>query len=88
MSSTTLSSRIAAAVSTMGTRLTAVDRVGPIVTGSLLGRTRRASRFDSSASFASYCGVAPIEVASADRARHRLPRGGDRQFDLALHKSP
>ena len=27
----------------------------------------------------------PIEVASADRARHRLPRGGDRQLNLALH---
>ena len=26
-----------------------------------------------------------IEVASADRARHRLPRGGDRQLNLALH---
>jgi hypothetical protein len=24
-------------------------------------------------------------VASADRARHRLPRGGDRQLNLALH---
>ena len=29
--------------------------------------------------------VAPVEVASADRARHRLPRGGDRQLNLALH---
>ena len=27
----------------------------------------------------------PVEVASADRARHRLPRGGDRQLNLALH---
>ena len=33
----------------------------------------------------SYAGVAPVEVASADRARHRLPRGGDRQLNLALH---
>ena len=31
------------------------------------------------------CRVAPVEVASADRARHRLPRGGDRQLNLALH---
>jgi hypothetical protein len=51
----------------------------------LLGRTGRASRFPSSSAFASYAGVAPIEVASADRARHRLPRGGDRQLNLALH---
>ena len=29
--------------------------------------------------------MAPIEVTSGDRARHRLPRGGDRQLNLALH---
>jgi hypothetical protein len=29
--------------------------------------------------------VAPVEVASGDCARHRLPRGGDRQLNLALH---
>jgi hypothetical protein len=56
-----------------------------VVAAKLLGRSRHASRFATAASFASYCGVAPIEVASADRARHRLPRGGDRQLNLALH---
>lgn len=35
--------------------------------------------------FANYAGVAPVEVASAQKARHRLPRGGDRQLNLALH---
>ena len=59
--------------------------MGPVVAAKLLGRSRHASRFATAASFASYCGVAPIEVASADRARHRLPRGGDRQLNLALH---
>jgi hypothetical protein len=29
--------------------------------------------------------VAPVEAAGADRARHRLPRGRDRQLNLALH---
>jgi transposase len=56
-----------------------------VVAGRLLGRTRRASHFPTAAAFASYAGVAPIEVASGDRARHRLPRGGDRQLNLALH---
>jgi Transposase IS116/IS110/IS902 family len=28
----------------------------------------------------------PMEVASADRAWHRLPRGGDRQLNFALHQ--
>ena len=62
-----------------------MDGVGPVIAGRLLGRVRHASRFCSSAAFASYCGVAPVEVASAGRARHRLPRGGDRQLNLALH---
>lgn len=31
-----------------------------------------AGRFPSSAAFANYDGVAPVEVASAQRARHRL----------------
>jgi transposase len=47
--------------------------------------TRRASRFTSASAFANCAGVAPVEVASAHRARHRLPRGGDRQLNLALH---
>ena len=34
--------------------------------------------------FASYAGVAPVEVSSADRVRHRR-RGGDRQLSDALH---
>ena len=62
-----------------------VDGIGPVVAGRLLGRTRRASRFPTASAFASYAGVAPVEVASADRSRHRLPRGGDRQLNLALH---
>jgi transposase len=41
--------------------------------------------FPSTAAFASYAGVAPVEVASADRARHRLSRAGDRQLNCALH---
>ena len=45
----------------------------------MLGRARSAS------AFANYAGVAPIEVASGDHVRHRLPRGGDRQLNLALH---
>ena len=66
-------------------RLPEVDGIGLVVAGRLLGRTRRASRLPTAAAFASYAGVAPIEVASGDRARHRLPRGGDRQLNLALH---
>ena len=62
-----------------------MDGIGPVIAARLIGRTGRADRFVSSSAFASYAGVAPVEVASADRARHRLPRGGDRQLNLALH---
>ena len=68
-----------------GSRLPEVDGIGPVVATRLLGRTGRASRFPTSSAFASYAGVAPVEVASVDRARHRLPRGEDRQLNLALH---
>jgi hypothetical protein len=51
--------------------------------GRLLGRTRSASRFATASAFASYAGVAPIEVVSADRSRARS--WWDRQLNLALH---
>lgn len=80
-----LTTQIADAVAQTGSRLPDVDGVGPVVAGRLLGRTRHASRFPTASAFANYAGVAPVEIASADRARHRLPRGGDRQLNLALH---
>ncbi len=58
---------------------------GAITAGRLIGRTGRAGRFPSSASFANYAGAAPVEIASAAKARHRLSRGGDSQLNSALH---
>jgi transposase len=80
-----LTAQLAATVAEHGSSLSALDGVGPVVAARLLGRTRRASRFPTASAFANYAGVAPIEVASGDRARHRLPRGGDRQLNYALH---
>nr|WP_294009217.1 transposase [Streptomyces sp.] len=51
----------------------------------LIARTGRIGRFQTAAVYANYCGTAPIEVASADKARHRLSRKGDRQLNSALH---
>jgi hypothetical protein len=59
-----------------------VDGIGPVIAARLLGRTRRASRFATGSGIANHAGVVPIEVASAERAHHRLPRGGDRQLNL------
>lgn len=80
-----IAERMAEALGARGTRLLQVQGVGPVLAVRLIGRTGRASRFPSAAAFASYAGVAPIEVASGDRARHRLSRSGDRQLNSALH---
>jgi transposase len=42
-------------------------------------------RLKSEASFASLCGVAPIEASSGKVVRHRLNRGGNREANRALH---
>jgi transposase len=72
-------------VAASGSTLTETVGMGAITAGRLIGRTGRASRFPSSAAFANYAGAAPVEVASADKARHRLSWSGDRQLNAALH---
>lgn len=42
-------------------------------------------RLKSEASFASLCGVSPIEASSGKVVRHRLNRGGDRDANTTLH---
>jgi transposase len=79
-----LSELVAASGSTL-TSTVGVAAITAITAGRLLGRTGRADRFPSSASFANYAGAAPIEVASAETARHRLSRSADRQLNAALH---
>lgn len=42
-------------------------------------------RLNNDASFASLCGVSPIEASSGKVVRHRLNRGGNRDANRALH---
>src|SRR5215218_7977610 len=42
-------------------------------------------RLNTEASFASLCGVSPIEASSGKVVRHRLNRGGNRDANRALH---
>jgi len=42
-------------------------------------------RLGSEASFASLCGVSPVEASSGKVVRHRLNRGGNRDANRALH---
>jgi transposase len=43
-------------------------------------------RLKSEASFASLCGVSPVEASSDKVVRHRLNRGGNRDANRTLHK--
>jgi transposase len=76
---------LSAAVAASGTTLTGLHGVGDVIAAKILARSGAASRFRSESAFASYCGVAPIEVSSGDVQRHRLSRAGDRQLNYALH---
>lgn len=79
------SAAIAELVKASGSSLPQTVGIGPIIAGRLISRSGRASRFPTSAAYANYTGAAPIEVASANKARHRLSRAGDRQLNSALH---
>jgi transposase len=80
-----IETRMREALDEHGSRLRTVDGVGAITAARLIGRTGHASRFHSADAFAVYAGVAPIEIASGDKQRHRLSRGGDRQLNSAIH---
>jgi len=68
-----------------GPALLAQAGVGPVVTAQLLISWSHPGRVRSEAAFASLAGVAPLEVSSGQRSRHRLNRGGDRALNRALH---
>jgi transposase len=72
-------------VTASGSTLTAIVGIGAVTAGRLIGRTGRPSRFPTAAAYACYTGAAPVEVASAEKFRHRLCRSGDRQLNAALH---
>ncbi|MFC8015767.1 IS110 family RNA-guided transposase [Streptomyces cinereoruber] len=72
-------------VEASGSTLMATPGIGPVMAARLIGRTGRAGRFPTPAAFANYTGAAPVEIASADKARHRLSRSGDRQLNSVLH---
>lgn len=68
-----------------GPMLLAEPGVGPVVAAQLLVSWSHRGRVRSEAAFASLAGVAPLEVSSGQRTRHRLNRGGDRDLNRALH---
>ena len=80
-----LEADITAAVKASDSTLTELFGIGPVLAARIIGRTGDIARFPSEGHFATYCGVAPIEVSSGDGERHRLSRAGDRKLNHALH---
>jgi transposase len=77
--------RIKTAVQASGTTLTDLYGVGPILACELIGYSGDIRRFKSRDQFATYAGVAPIELSSGGRTVHRLSRRGNRQLNHAIH---
>lgn len=80
-----LDKRLDAALLEHGTTLTEIGGVGTILAARVLAHSGSINRFASPAHYASYAGVAPVEVASGERSRHRLSRAGNRQLNCAIH---
>jgi transposase len=66
--------------------LLALAGCGALTAAKLVGETAGVGRFRSKAAFAMHNGTAPVPVWSANRERHRLNRGGNRQLNAALHR--
>ncbi|MBB6120443.1 IS110 family transposase [Nocardiopsis algeriensis] len=77
--------RLRELVEPVAPHLLAIAGVGVVSAAVLLSQVGDVERFASSAKLARYAGCAPIPVFSADRERHRLHRGGNRQVNRVLH---
>jgi transposase len=80
-----LDNRLKTAVAATGTTLTDIKGVGTATAAMILGEVGDVRRFPSRHHFATYSGVAPIEVSSGEVERHRLSRAGNRRLNHALH---
>ena len=66
--------------------LLAICGCGPLTAAKILGETAGVGSFRSKDAYARHNGTAPLPVWSANRARHRLSRTGNRQLNAALHR--
>lgn len=80
-----LNKRLDTALLEHGTSLTDMGGVGTILAARVLAQTGTVTRFSNEARYASYAGVAPIEISSGEHTRHRLSRSGNRQLNCAIH---
>jgi transposase len=80
-----LDTRIRQEVEASGTTLTDIFGVGPILAAKIIALGGDVRRFPTKGHFASYAGVAPVEVSSGEVVRHRLSLAGNRRLNHALH---
>jgi transposase len=66
--------------------LLAIRGCGPLTAAKILGETAGVARFKSKDAYARHNGTAPLPVWSANKARHRLSRTGNRQLNAAVHR--
>lgn len=81
-----LERQIAKKVTPLAPALLALFGCGALTAAKIVGETAGITRFKSKAAFARHNGTAPIPVWSANKERHRLNRGGNRQLNAALHR--
>jgi transposase len=83
---TELDARLERLVTEAAPELLTLPGVGPNHAATLLVLAGdNPDRLKSEASFASLCGVSPVEASSGKIVRHRLNRGGNRDANRALH---
>lgn len=81
-----LAAQIGELAATRFAPLTTICGVDLLTAGALAGLLGPGRRFTSDAQLAAYAGVAPLEASSAERVRHRLNRGGNRQLNAILYR--
>ena len=65
--------------------LVGIHGIGLLTAGVIASHLGPQARFASEGQVAAYAGVAPIEVSSAGKERHRLNRSGSRKLNAALY---
>jgi transposase len=81
-----LEAEITALTQQLAPTLMAIHGCGALTAAKIVGETAGIERFRSGDAYARHTGTAPLPVWSANTARHRLSRTGNRQLNAAIHR--